>query len=597
MFLTVMGLILWAFTFVTILSLRSSAEHFVAKRTPAVKTALVAEAGIQRSLAGLRGWVALGDEKFKRERGQAWSSEIRPAIEQLNKLAIDSMGADQYQKLDRLLADLNESQWWVEEAAWAAGNEQAQVVFTQKIEPVSKVIKASINEMIEYSFTDDANHSENIYLREMTSFRAANSSGEDLLWQFVVRGEGWMELAFLKHLASSKEALVNLRKKSSGLDEELRSQLVLLEKELPWYEAFAKEAIALRKRSDWNTAQYLMKSETVPYSDEVIDILNKVRQNQIRLMHDEATNVRKQSKRAIAIALGLMIVMAIASVFMSHFRAKQITRPLVRLKEATANLAAGSLNEDLPITTNDELGSLTKSFNQMRVSLLESEQALLASYDSLAKEHERAESLLLNILPQSIAERLKNENGLIADSFPDATILFADIVGFTEISSKVSPEKLVGMLNDVFSKFDTLAERYGLEKIKTIGDAYMIVAGLPTPHSDHPQSVADMALDMVEEIAALSDESSLKLGIRIGIHSGPVVAGVIGLKKFIYDIWGDAVNLASRMESHGIEGKIQVSEEFYNRTKNSYIFEERGAILIKGKGELRTYFLKSRNKA
>jgi class 3 adenylate cyclase len=214
----------------------------------------------------------------------------------------------------------------------------------------------------------------------------------------------------------------------------------------------------------------------------------------------------------------------------------------------------------------------------------------------LAEEREKVERLLLNILPQPIAERLKQEPITIADSFTEATIMFADIVGFTSLSARLSATEIVNLLNQIFSTFDQLAERHGLEKIKTIGDAYMVVGGLPTPRPDHAELVAEMALDMQQEIAKFSREFDESVSIRIGINTGPVVAGVIGLKKFIYDLWGDAVNTASRMESHGMPNCIQVSQTTYDLLQDKYLFEERGVIEVKGKGEMFTYLLKGRKR-
>ena len=180
---------------------------------------------------------------------------------------------------------------------------------------------------------------------------------------------------------------------------------------------------------------------------------------------------------------------------------------------------------------------------------------------ALRHQQEQTERLLLNILPVSIANRLKEGAGTIAENFDDVTVLFADIVGFTQIAASVSATTLVSLLNQIFSVFDRLSLKYGLEKIKTIGDAYMVVGGLPTRSEKHPQAVALMALDMQGAIATFNQRNNLNLNIRIGIHTGSVVAGVIGLQKFTYDLWGNTVNIASRMESHGISGKIQVTEE------------------------------------
>lgn len=213
---------------------------------------------------------------------------------------------------------------------------------------------------------------------------------------------------------------------------------------------------------------------------------------------------------------------------------------------------------------------------------------------ALRQQQEQTERLLLNILPEPIAERLKQDDGSIADHFAAATVLFADIVGFTPLASRLSPIKLVNLLNQIFSTFDLLTEQHGLEKIKTVGDAYMVVGGIPIPKPDHAQAVAEMALDMQQAIAEFSTRIEEPLNIRIGINTGPVVAGVIGIKKFIYDLWGDTVNTASRMESHGLAGMIQVTEATYQLLRDRYLFEERGVISVKGKGEMTTYFLLGR---
>lgn len=212
----------------------------------------------------------------------------------------------------------------------------------------------------------------------------------------------------------------------------------------------------------------------------------------------------------------------------------------------------------------------------------------------LQEEREKSERLLLNILPHSIAEQLKEQQMTIADNFAEATVLFADIAGFTKLSTQMSPKEIVGLLNDIFSRFDELVELHGLEKIKTIGDAYMVVGGLPIHRPDHAAAIADMALDMQQKIAEFNRQKKQSFTMRIGINTGPVVAGVIGIKKFIYDLWGDTVNTASRMESHGIAGQIQVTESTYEVLQDQYLFEDRGIIEIKGKGTMQTYLLLGR---
>jgi class 3 adenylate cyclase len=214
---------------------------------------------------------------------------------------------------------------------------------------------------------------------------------------------------------------------------------------------------------------------------------------------------------------------------------------------------------------------------------------------ALDVERQRSERLLLNVLPAAIAARLKQSQGVIADGFPDVTVLFADIVNFTPLSERIAPEGVVRLLDELFSVFDQLAQRHGLEKIKAIGDAYMVVGGLPDPRPDHAQAVAEMALAMREEAARHTGPGGQPLQVRIGIDTGPVVAGVIGRSKFSYDLWGDTVNTASRMESHGLAGCIQVTDRTYQRLQNRYRFQRRGPIPVRGKAAMVTYLLLGRN--
>jgi guanylate cyclase len=208
---------------------------------------------------------------------------------------------------------------------------------------------------------------------------------------------------------------------------------------------------------------------------------------------------------------------------------------------------------------------------------------------ALRVEQAKAENLLLNILPRSIADKLKAESQPIADHFESASILFADVVDFTPWSEHRTPVEVVGYLDRLFTHFDKLAERHELEKIKTIGDCYMVAAGVPTPRSDHAQALARMALDMLDGV---SDElGHLGLELRVGINSGPVVAGVIGRKRFLYDLWGDAVNTASRMESHGAPGRVQITRATYDLIAGEFECEPRGTIDVKGKGEVEAWYL------
>src|SRR3954452_15067859 len=210
---------------------------------------------------------------------------------------------------------------------------------------------------------------------------------------------------------------------------------------------------------------------------------------------------------------------------------------------------------------------------------------------ALREEQTRSESLLLNILPRSIADRLKAQTQTIADQFSSASILFADVVDFTPLAERLPPAEVVGLLDRLFTHFDVLAERHELEKIKTIGDCYMVAAGVPTPRPDHAHALALMALDMQAAMGSVGEVGHLGLELRVGINSGPVIAGVIGRKRFLYDLWGDAVNTASRMESHGTSGRIQITRATKELLEAEFVCEPRGTIPIKGKGEIEAWYL------
>jgi class 3 adenylate cyclase len=212
--------------------------------------------------------------------------------------------------------------------------------------------------------------------------------------------------------------------------------------------------------------------------------------------------------------------------------------------------------------------------------------------EALAAEHARSEALLMNLLPEEIAMRLKERPGeVIADGLPAVTLLFADIVDFTPRSATRPPAEVVSFLNQIFSRFDELTAERGVEKIKTIGDAYMVAAGLPMARGDHAEVIADMALAMQAAVTELSDQMGEAVNLRIGIHSGPAIAGVIGTSKVFYDVWGDTVNTASRMESHGAPGRIQVTSATHALLGDGFVFDDRGVIDIKGKGPVKTYWL------
>lgn len=262
--------------------------------------------------------------------------------------------------------------------------------------------------------------------------------------------------------------------------------------------------------------------------------------------------------------------------------------------------AAGFLNASVSRTNNlpDWLIETLTVFNIIIVSALaffmlnsfirQKDRALRL----LNEEQNRSEKLLLNILPVKIAALLKVSGETIAERFDSVSVLFADVVGFTELAAQMDADELVELLNEVFSYFDTLAERHGAEKIRTIGDNYMVAAGVPEPRPDHARALAHLALEMLEYVGRYPG-GNRPLRFRIGINSGPVVAGVIGQRKFQYDLWGDTVNVASRMESHGLPGEIQISRRTYEMLGNEFVCQSRGRIDVKGKGQMETWFLKA----
>jgi class 3 adenylate cyclase/CHASE3 domain sensor protein len=268
-----------------------------------------------------------------------------------------------------------------------------------------------------------------------------------------------------------------------------------------------------------------------------------------------AESILRESTMIISLVLAAALLLGIAIAIPIT---RSIRIPLTRLDRAAAQVSQGDLEQQVVVTSQDELGRLSSTFNSMVVNIRE-------QTEEIQRKNEENERLLLNILPGPIADRLKQGEETIADHFPEVTVLFADIVGFTVLSGKVSPNELVIMLNQLFTAFDHSALRLGIEKIKTIGDCYMAVAGLTIELDDPPVAMVEMALEMHRAIDQFNAQHGTSLQIRIGINCGPVVAGVIGKSKFIYDLWGDTVNLASRMESHGVADQIHVSEAVYER--------------------------------
>ncbi len=290
------------------------------------------------------------------------------------------------------------------------------------------------------------------------------------------------------------------------------------------------------------------------------------------------------------------LILSITSIFIMR---RKILKPLSLVSHATKKVGNGNYEHRIDHKSEDEVGQLVTAFNDMvtstRVSienLNASNKALTENQEELEREKLLSENLLLNILPSVIAQRLRNGETTIADEFQEVSVMFADLVKFTQLSEQLGPRELVSLLNDIFALFDQRLDEFGLEKIKTIGDCYMVVSGIPEPVADHAQRIGSFALAARDDFSRFVTTRGLDINIRIGIHSGTAVAGVVGTKKFAYDLWGDVVNVASRMESSGTPGKIHVSDAFKTRLQDSYTFDSQGEIEIKGKGAMHTHFLK-----
>jgi class 3 adenylate cyclase len=278
--------------------------------------------------------------------------------------------------------------------------------------------------------------------------------------------------------------------------------------------------------------------------------------------------------------VALLVVAATAA-----WLARALLGPLRELTAGVKRFAAGDYATSVPVRTRDEIGELCTAFNGMVAEL--SQQNIV-----IQNKNRENEELLLNVLPEPIANRLRHGEQRIADGFAEVTVCFADIVGFTELSSNMAPENVVALLNGLFTRFDAAAGEIGIEKIKTVGDAYMAVCGLPEPVDNHAERMVRMAIRMVHIAREHAMEFNAPLRLRVGVNTGPVVAGVIGKRKYIYDLWGDTVNLASRMESGGIPDTVQVTRSVYERLKGQFAFEERGSIEVKGKGKVEAWLLR-----
>jgi class 3 adenylate cyclase len=326
---------------------------------------------------------------------------------------------------------------------------------------------------------------------------------------------------------------------------------------------------------------------TVP----IIAVVNQERLGEVMLaLNTRATQESINRSRSVLLFIG--VLGAFISSLGAFYFARRLAKPIIALYSVAQRVGAGDLTQRLHIRAFDnEVGGLINAFNGMMDNLQSANEELLYSNQALDAERHRSEQLLLNMLPAPIAERMKHGEKLIADTYQSVTVIFIDIVGFTTLAARMSAEELVQMLNEIFTVFDNVLRKHNVEKIKTIGDGYMAVSGAPQRSDEHAECAAYTALELLQTMKTFNEEKALSLQIRIGLHAGTVVAGVIGQHKFAYDLWGDTVNVASRMESHGEPGKIHCSEVVQGLLEKTFTFEERGSIDIKGRGMMKTYFL------
>jgi adenylate cyclase len=331
------------------------------------------------------------------------------------------------------------------------------------------------------------------------------------------------------------------------------------------------------------------------YMDAKASIMNPI--NQFLLMIERRTNTEISRLRVRNRVLGLFalatsVAAVLVAAWMLRAQRHRILAPLTRVQASAEAVSRGDFDCPIEHKSTDEMGQLVGTFNEMLKNTRESIKALQRSNQELDAEKKWSDQLLLSILPAAIAERMHAGERSIADEFPSVTVLFADLVGFTALTERLGPKEIVRLLSEVFGLFDAKLALHGVEKIKTIGDCYMAVGGAPEATADHARRTADFALEIRHDFGKWRKEKNLDLQIRIGMHSGTAIAGIVGTQRFVYDIWGDVVNVASRMESTGRPGEIQVSEPSYVQLRDLYDFEEVGTVEIKGKGPMRTWILR-----
>jgi adenylate cyclase len=436
-------------------------------------------------------------------------------------------------------------------------------------------------------------------------------SYDDVYWDLIIAG--------VEPIVKGNGEAISLENRiiSSGATIEEYSQFIKAENvsnNLSKIERIAQAAVV--GQFDDGSGQFVRTSAPDPalaikllYSDKYLSDKAKIMQPIDRFTHNvrERTTrtidlITQDSETIIILSIVVSVLLTFSGFLFSFLINKKVIHRSVLLASTANEVMHGKLDCRSNIKGEDEISAISSALDGMldRISIAMSEEKSATDKAEkqsllLSQEKHKSETLLLSILPPAYAERLKKGETPIADTYNEVSVLFLDLVGFTALSSVLPARKIVEMLNDIFGRLDKLTKLYALEKIKTIGDCYMLVGGIPNRDSEHCQKVACFAIDALKEIADYSTSSGNQLQARIGINTGTVVAGVVGTDKFTFDLWGDVVNIASRLESSSEPGKIQVSQAVSFRLQDDFEFQERGMIALKGKGEMAAFYLQSKN--
>ncbi|MDP2578255.1 MAG: adenylate/guanylate cyclase domain-containing protein [Candidatus Palauibacterales bacterium] len=591
--LTAIGVVLLLISLITTFWLRTHSDHLAQQRVPAVGATQRAQIGLQSSLAGLRGWVALGDPRFRSERRVAWSERIEPALADIQLLRDTWPDPADHSRLAELslgLVELKESQWWVEDVAQTEGNRPASRAVRQRLEPIARALRRVIDALLEDSDSTPAVRA------TAASFRDELSTAQHALARFVAEGEQQWDRAFAATLSDAEQSLEDATQQAALLPQPQRDRIAYLSRELPWYRHFAEEALSARRSPSWNAALHRMNTETIPLTQQVSTLLDALAASQTSLMDRDTQFITFAGTSAMVVASVLILLMAAIAYALASYRSNQITQPIATLSNATQELADGRLRQDLPITTDDELGTLTNAFNQMRVRLQESEAALLDSNAqlneanlSLEKHNRFIRDTFGRYLSDDIVDNLLDQpEGLkLGGETRPVTILMSDLRGFTAMAARLAPEQVVAILNRYLGAMAAVIARYQGTIDEFIGDAILVIFGAPVRRADHAESAVacavamQLAMDAVNEANRRDGLPELEMGI--GVNTGEVVVGNIGSDtRAKYGVVGSAVNLTSRIESYTVGGQVLISDTTRLEVGDSLQVGEKREIAAKG---------------